>query len=180
MKSSNIYILGLAFVFLLLQSSIVWVNEEILLVISFVLFYVICYLQLRESLTEFFVERRNSFQNNFFLFLKDLAMKDLKAQKEFQYFKNMNLAHLAMDALAKENLLFDLTAKNLQESKKIIFEKRCLNVLHFEESYKAEMLDLLTADLLQELFVGKPKKTPHLRHQFFLYQISLLKSKQSH
>jgi hypothetical protein len=178
MTQRNLYLLAIAFVFLMLQNSIVWINEEILLVISFILFYILSYQQLRNSLNDFFIERKNSFQNNFFIFLKDLAIKDLRKQKEFQYFKNLNLANLANNSLEQQTQLFEFVKKNIQESRKNYFENHCLDILQLEESYKTELLSFLTDAIIQETFHIPFKKNPSQNKEFLSNQIQALKTER--
>lgn len=172
-NKTALYILG--FLFLLLQSSVVWISDEILLVISFALFYLLGYQQIKYSITDFFLERNLSFKNSFYPFLKELAIQDLKAQKEFQYFKNINLAYLVFHTIEQEKELFDLAKNSIQESRKSIFESKCTQVARFEDSYKSEMADYLVDSLLEEMF-DFSKSSSSFQKDFYQHQVSLLSS----
>jgi len=179
MKLKGTQLLGFGFFFFLLQNSLVWINDEILLVISFAIFYVFCYEQLKASLNDFFLERRNSFQNSPFIFLKKLALSDLRKQKEYQLYKNLTLANMVIHSLDQNATLIDFANKNIKETKKNIFEKKCLDVLSFEESYKSEMVNFLTECLMEETFETPLYKQKHYTKQFLANQLAVLRSEIS-
>lgn len=134
--NKNLGILAIVFLFFVSQYATVWMNEELLLVISFVLFYALAFSQLRHSMNEFFITRRNEFVENPLVYLKTLALNDLKTQKENQYANVLNLFSFVKTSLQQNYDLLKSSELEVNKIKNQIFNQKCIQVLKFEDSYE--------------------------------------------
>lgn len=169
--NKNLGILAIVFLFFVSQYATVWMNEELLLVISFVLFYALAFSQLRHSMNEFFLTRRNEFVDNPLVYLKTLALNDLKAQKENQYANVLNLFSFVKTSLQQNYDLLKSSELEVNKIKNQIFNQKCIQVLKFEDLYNNKYMNALNSMILQNTF--KTDKKTYLNNQIRVYSNSL-------
>jgi hypothetical protein len=126
-------------------------TDELLLVISFLLFYFFAYQQLRASMNDFFNERKETFLNESFFSTKQLALSDLSVLLE-----QHKLNPLTVIKVVQLHLLnsLELTSKfehSFVLFKTLVAERKCLNLLQSEAAYKTRLLNVETSHILHNL-----------------------------
>lgn len=149
---NNLFILiSITIAFILGSFSNLLFTDELLLVVSFLLFYYFAYTQLSGSVTDFFNERKESFLNESFFSTKKLALSDLSILLE-----QHKLNPLTIIKVIQLHLLTSLYfTSNFDHSfnlyKTLVAERKCLNLLQSESIYKSCILNIETSYILNNL-----------------------------
>lgn len=127
------------------QYSFVWLNEELLLVISFLIFYTLAYKALSASIDEFFLDRMLGIQKNPFLTLKLLGLRDLKIQNHLQYYNVLNIISVLKYALENYVSIISNNKLDILAKRKLLIEKELSDLIKSETTYKNEVLGTLSS-----------------------------------
>nr|YP_009004142.1 hypothetical protein [Tsukubamonas globosa]BAO51984.1 hypothetical protein [Tsukubamonas globosa] len=152
MINNNFFLmLSITIAFILGSFSNLLFTDELLLVVSFLLFYYFAYQQLHSSMDSFFLERKEAFLNETFFATKKLALSDLSILLEQQKLNPLTVIKIVQLHLATS---LDVTNKfdhSFALLKTLIAERNCINLLQTEAVYKTELLNLETNHILQSL-----------------------------
>lgn len=150
--NNNLFILlSITIAFILGSFSNLLFTDELLLVISFLLFYFFAYQQLHLSIDSFFKERKEAFLNDSFFFTKKLALSDLSILLEQQKLNPLTVVKIIQLHLSNSLHITNNFGHSFSLFKTLIAERNCIRLLQNEASYKNTVLSIETTHLINNL-----------------------------
>jgi hypothetical protein len=149
---NNLFIFfSITIAFILGSFSNLLFTDELLLVISFLLFYYFAYQQIHTSIDSFFTERKEIFLNESFFATKKLALSDLSILLEQQQLNPLTVVKVIQLHLATSVALTQKFDLSFSIFKSLLAERNCLNLLQSESLYKTTILNTETVHILDKL-----------------------------